>query len=176
MEAAREGEKLARTRFSPTLNLEGSLSRNRNLDGSRGPNSDTSLMMVMNYNLFRGGSDEARVLEAGARLTAAMETERNISRTIEEEVGRAWVALNAARASLRYLEEHVKRTGEVRSAYQAQFDIGRRTMLDLMNAENELFQARSSLATGRYAVLQGEYRLVAAMGGLLKVLELEKAA
>lgn len=174
--AAQEGRSGAMARFKPTVNLEGGVTRNRNVDGSLGPNSDASLMVVMNYNLFRGGADEAKVQESVARLAAATETENNIRRTIEEEVGRAWVALNAARASLKYLEEHVKRTEEVLSAYQAQFDIGRRTMLDLMNAENELFQARSSLTTGRYAVLQGEYRLVAAMGGLLKVLDLEKAA
>lgn len=174
VDAARQAEASARTKLMPTVSLEVGATGNKNIDGTHGNNYDRTAMVVMNYNLFRGGADDAKIKETGERLTAAMETQNNVQRAIEEEVGRAWVALNAAKASLHHLEEHAKRTEEVKGAYQAQFEIGRRTMLDLMNAENELFQAKSSLTSGRYAVIQGEYRLLAAMGGLLKVLSPEK--
>jgi adhesin transport system outer membrane protein len=174
IEAARKAEEAARRKLSPTLSLELGQTRNRNMDGTAGGNSDRTAMLVMNYNLFRGGSDEARIYETGDRLTAAMETANNTRRTIEEEVGRAWVALSAAKASLEHLEQHFKRSQDVRVAYIAQFEIGKRTLIDLMNAESELFQARSNYVGGKYAVTQGEYRLLAGMGGLMKILGIEK--
>lgn len=168
--AAKEAESASRARFGPVFSLDAGMTRNRNIDGIAGQNYDKTVMLVMNYNLFKGGYDSARTAELGARLTSAMESENNVRRTIEEEVGRAWVALNAAKASLEYLKEHAARTVEVKDSYQSQFDVGKRTMLDLMNAENETFLARSSLVGGRYSVAQSEYRVIAVMGGILKVI------
>ncbi|MBI5439493.1 MAG: TolC family outer membrane protein, partial [Nitrosomonadales bacterium] len=171
--AAREAESASRARLMPVVSLDAGVTRNRNIDGIRGQNSDNSLMLMMNYNLFRGGSDKAKIAELGARLTSAMESENNVRRTIEEEVGRAWVALNAARSSLDYLRNHAQHTAEVKDAYQSQFDVGKRTMIDLMNAENELFQAKSSFISGAYSVEQSEHRLTAAMGGILKIYNIQ---
>lgn len=168
--AAREAESASRAHFGPVFSLDAGMTRNKNVDGIAGNNYDKTVMLVMNYNLFKGGYDRARTAELGARLTSAMESENNLHRTIEEEAGRAWVALNAAKSSLEYLKEHANRTAEVKESYQSQFDVGKRTMLDLMNAENELFLAKSSLVGGRYSVAQSEYRVLAVMGGILKVI------
>ena len=56
------------------------------------------------------------------------------------------------------------------ASYRLQFSIGQRTLLDVLNAENELFAARSSLYTGAYSVALGELRVLAAMGRLLETL------
>jgi adhesin transport system outer membrane protein len=56
------------------------------------------------------------------------------------------------------------------SAYRKQFSIGQRTLLDVLNAENELYSARSSRDTGVHAVTLGELRVLAAMGRLLDTL------
>ncbi len=175
VEAAQAARDVARARGrAPELGVEVAAARNRDLDGNRGANNDVTGMLVLRYNLYRGGADDARIREAAERYSAAMEAQNNTRRTIEEEISRAWVALVAARDSLTNLREHVDRTQEVLKAYRDQFELGKRTMLDLMNSENELFQAKSSLVSGEYAVLQAEYRLVAGMGGLLKTLGLEK--
>lgn len=171
--AAREAESASRARLMPVVSLDAGMTRNRNMDGTPGKNLDNTLMLMMRYNLFRGGIDKAKIAELHARLTSAMESENNVYRTIEEEVGRAWVALNAARSSLDFLKNHAQHTAEVKDAYQSQFDIGKRTMIDLMNAENELFQAKSSYISGLYSVEQSEYRLLAAMGGMLKIFNIQ---
>ena len=171
--AAREAESASRSRLLPVVSLDAGVTRNDNIDGTKGLHSNDSLMLVMNYNLFRGGADKAKKSELAARLTSAMESENNVRRTIEEEVGRAWVALNAAKSALDFLKNHAARTAEVKDSYQSQFDVGKRTMLDLMNAENELFQAKSSLISGLYTVTQSEYRLLAGMGGLLQTLGIQ---
>jgi adhesin transport system outer membrane protein len=76
----------------------------------------------------------------------------------------------AAQDSQRFYQTHVQMTIAVLDSFRAQFDIGKRTMLDLMNSENELFQAKSNLISSQYNLLQAQYRLLAGMGGLLKTL------
>lgn len=167
--AAKEAEKAARARFMPTVTLEAGATRNRNIDGIAGRNQDNTLMMMMNYNLFRGGADKAKVEEYSARYNAAIESENNIKRMIEEEVGRAWVARKASKISLDFYLESAAKASSVKEAYKAQYDIGKRTLLDLMNTESEMFQAKSALISGTYTVEQSEYRLLAVMGGILKL-------
>ena len=78
----------------------------------------------------------------------------------------------AARDRLAYLEGHVRAIEQVLGAYQSQFELGRRTLLDVLNTENELFQARSNLATGRAALRLSEYRVLASMSTLVSSLGL----
>lgn len=167
--AAREAEKSARARFMPTVTLEAGATRNRNIDGIAGKNEDNTVMMMMNYNLYRGGADKAKVEEYTARYNSAIESENNIKRMIEEEVGRAWVARKASKISLDFYVESAAKASSVKEAYKAQYEIGKRTLLDLMNTESEMFQAKSALISGMYTVEQADYRLLAVMGGILKL-------
>jgi adhesin transport system outer membrane protein len=61
-------------------------------------------------------------------------------------------------------------SAQVVTSYRLQFSIGQRTLLDVLNAENESFSARASQFTGAYAVTLGEVRVLAAMGRLLEIL------
>jgi adhesin transport system outer membrane protein len=160
----------ARARKSPLVDLELGMNNNRDTGGVPGPSNNVSAMLVMHYNLFRGGADEAKIREAKARETAAAEALSNARRAIEEEVSKAWFSMVAAQDSQRFYQTHVQMTIAVLDSFRAQFDIGKRTMLDLMNSENELFQAKSNLISSQYNLLQAQYRLLAGMGGLLKTL------
>lgn len=162
----------SRSRLSPIVDLELAANKNRDVGGSPGPGDSHTAMLVMRYNLFRGGADEAKIRETGERETGALEALNNARRAVEEEVARAWAAMVAARDALQYYELHVKMTQDVLEAYRSQFDIGKRTMLDLMNSENELFQARSNLTAGQFNLLLAQHRLMAAMGGLTRTLGL----
>lgn len=170
--AAQAGVRSVRADLMPRFDVELSASRNRDVDGIKGPNHDNMAMLVMRYNLFRGGADEARIREAMERETVALETYNNALQSTEESVARAWSALRAARDRLAPLEAHANATAQVLLAYRSQFELGRRSLLDLVNAENELFQARSALHTGRAAARVAEYRMLAAVGGLVKSLGL----
>jgi adhesin transport system outer membrane protein len=156
----------------PRFDVELSASRNRDIDGVKGPNNDNQAMLVMRYNLFRGGADEARIREAMERETIALETLNNAVQSTEESVARTWSALIASRNRLSPLEAHARATAQVLEAYRAQFELGKRSLLDLVNAENELFQARSALRTGQATAQSAEYRVLAAVGALVRALGL----
>jgi len=170
--AAQAGVRSVRADLLPRVDVELSANRNRDLDGIPGPQHDNMAMLVMRYNLFRGGADQARIREAMERETVALETYNNALHSTEESVARTWAAQLAARERIAPLEAHARATAQVLEAYRSQFELGRRSLLDLVNAENELFQARSALHSGRTAALVAEYRVLAAVGGLVRALGL----
>jgi outer membrane protein, adhesin transport system len=166
VDAATAGIDAAKAAYMPRVDLELTGAKRNNTDGINGSSSEASAFLVFRYNAFRGGNDQAVVREQSERRETARETLENARRATGEAAVRAWVALESARSALPYLTQHASSTGEVLQAYRAQFELGRRTLLDLLNAENELFQARSNLVSGDYAILVAEYRLLQVAGGL----------
>ncbi len=169
--AARADRESARGRFtSPRLALEAGTSSNRNLDGIRGANADYYAMLRLRYNLFRGGIDESRVREAEARIDEALANVSKARNDVERDLRQAWDALREDRARIPELGRYVAASNEVVVSYRAQFMIGQRTLLDVLNSENELYGAKSSLFSGLTAVTAGELRVLAGMGKLLGTL------
>jgi len=62
------------------------------------------------------------------------------------------------------------------SAYKQQFTLGQRTLLDVLNTENELFEARKSYVNANYDELFAQYRLLNAEGKLLDSLRVARPA
>jgi adhesin transport system outer membrane protein len=155
---------------SPRLALELGTSANNNLDGIRGGNSDLYAMVRLRYNLFRGGIDQSRVAEAEARIDEAFAGLGKARNDTEREVRQAWQGLVEDRIRLPQLARYAAASAQVVTSYRLQFSIGQRTLLDVLNAENESYSARASQFTGVYAVTLGELRVLAAMGKLLETL------
>jgi len=172
LSAAQLNIRSIRADLLPRVDVELSANRNRDLDGIIGPNNDNQAMLVMRYNLFRGGADQARIREAVERETIALETVNDALQSTEEAAARAWAARATARERIAPLDAHVQATEQVLRAYRDQFELGRRSLLDLVNAENELYQARSALLAGRVAERLSEYRVLASVGALVQALGL----
>lgn len=161
----------ARSGYYPRLDLEMGAGANRNLDGIEGSDVDAQALLVLRYNLFRGGGDIAREREAFARLREARETLRRVKRAAEEDARVAYNAFLTARERADALEAQALATRATRDAYAQQFDIGERSLLDLLDAENELFIARSNFVTAQFTELFAVYRVLAATGDLLLVMD-----
>ena len=165
----------AKAPYFPRLNLEFSANRNENIAGTRGKVDNEALMLVMRWNLFRGGSDRAQERAFAERRYAAIDTAANTRRDVEERVAVALYAKATSEERLAYLRDHASLSVEVLDSYKQQLDLGRRTLLDVLNAENELFTARSNLAAGRYDDLFNQYAVEAAKGTLVKSLGIAPA-
>jgi outer membrane protein, adhesin transport system len=170
LDAAGSAVVRAKGTLMPRFDLELSYIRNNDQNGLPGPDSSTAGLVVMRYNLFRGGGDIAQVRENLDRETAALENLNNSRIIVRESVARAWAAMESAREALPELERHAKSAVEVVEAFQSQFVLGRRTLFDLLNAESESFRARSDAVIGQYGVAVSQYRVLAAMGGLVSAL------
>ena len=152
----------------PRLDLEIGANRDFNIDGIKGHNEDLSAMIRMRYNLYRGGADKARVRQTAFNINESKDVRNRSLRQLEESLRLAWAAVEATGAQLPLLERQVEAARATREAYAKQFNINRRTLLDVLNSENDVLQARQTLVnTGADHVL-ARYRILEAMGGLLE--------
>ncbi len=168
--AQADHESLSSRFATPRIALEVGTSANHDLDGLRGANTDRFAMIRLRYNLFRGGIDDSRVREAAARVDEALANLGKARNDAERDLRQAWQGLAEDRIRLPQLQRYAAASAQVVASYRLQFSIGQRTLLDVLNAENELFAAKSSQYTGSYAVAVGELRVLAAMGKLLETL------
>ena len=170
LEAAIAARKQARGSFHPKFDLELGATRNEDTDGSPGANDDETAVVRMTYNVFRGGADRARSNETQAREFAARETLRSNRLAVEEDVTLIWNELEDILVRLEYLEAHVKSTEEVLKVYNEQLTLGKRTLLDLLDVQNELLRARIAFVSGQYVTLLARYRVLTSTGQLLKTM------
>jgi adhesin transport system outer membrane protein len=87
---------------------------------------------------------------------------------LSEELRLAWNAMDSARKQVPIAQQYVDHTVRVREAYRSQFNIGERTLLDLLDSENELFTAQRRLTETRFSEYLAQYRLLAVAGELLR--------
>lgn len=170
-EAAQFDRDSARARLaSPRVTVEAGGSRNRDLDGIAGANADVYAMLRLRYNLFRGFGDSERLRESEARIDEALAGLTRVRNEVERDVRQAWRLLAADRVRLPQLGKYAQASADVAEAYRLQFQLGQRSLLDVLNAENERFNAVASFIAGRAAVTLGEIRLLASLGNLLATL------
>lgn len=151
----------------PRLDLEIGGNRNNNITGSEGHVEDLSAMLRMRYNLYRGGSDDARKRATAYNINEARDIRDRSDRQLEESIRLAWAAFAATSTQLPLLEQQVIAARATREAYTRQFKIGQRTLLDLLNTENEVLQARQAVVNARADRILAQYRILEAMGILV---------
>lgn len=173
VEVAEAESRAADAPFRPEVDLQLSATKARNQDGIRGDNDQVSALLVASWNLYRGGIDQAAKQESLERVSEARAVLAKNQRRVQEDIRLAWNAVDTARARLASERERAARQLEVRDAYQRQFDIAARTLLDVLDAENELFNARSNVVTLEFTELFGMYRVLASMGKLLETLAVD---
>lgn len=178
IDAAIAQNKAARSQMGPSFSFEAGVSQNDNLSGTPGRNDTTYAMLRMRYNLFNGGGDQARIDETAATVVMAEEIMRRTEVQIDQDSRQTWNAFRSATDRLPALKQHAESSFATRDAYSKQFAIGQRTLLDLLDTENEYFTAQTDLVNGRYTALFARYRILADMSKLLEHLgvNLPKAA
>lgn len=158
----------AKSAFYPRFALELSTGANENIDGVRGHENEWQAMVRMRYNLFAGGSNKAELRARAHQADQALDIRNNALRLLTEELGLAWNALDNARQQLPIAQDYVDRSGRVRDSYQQQFTLGERTLLDLLDSENEMFTAARRLEDVRFTEALTQYRIKAVTGSLLQ--------
>ena len=156
--------------FYPTLDLEFDRNWKQDADGQIGKFLDTTAMLRLRYNIFRGGADKARLQEGAYRAEESRAQRDRVLRNIEESLRLAWAAYEFNGKQKEYLRLHQESSRESVEAYREQFNIGKRTLLDLLDSENELFQASRSLTSSIYQEAFARYRIFAATGQLMETL------
>lgn len=167
VQSAESQYEVAKSPFYPRFDAEAAVGANNNVQGEEGHDNEWRVGIVMNYNLFRGGSDKARLASNAHLINQAMDIRNNALRQLNENIQLAWNAMLNARKQTPTAREYAETTTRVRAAYQDQFGLGQRTLLDLLDSENELYNANRRYTDVRYTEEYSMYRVLANMGELL---------
>jgi adhesin transport system outer membrane protein len=177
IENVRSADRAARTRnaaYQPRVDLRLRSDRGNNLSGVEGDSSNTSAQVVLSWNLFNGLSDMARTRQFAEQLNVARDQRDNACRNLRQTL---LIALNDTAKlteQLTYFDQHQLSIEKARDAYRKQFDIGQRTLLDVLDTENELFSARRAYANAEYDREIAYARVQAGTGNLFSLLGLSR--
>lgn len=162
--------------FSPTIDFRLTNTQDQNLSGTLGSTEVSTAQFTLSWNLFRGGGDEARLRLAQENVYAAADQRDKSCRDIRQQTAVTWNNVFKLREQLLYLEAHRSATEKAREAYRLQFDIGQRSLLDLLNTENELFESRRAATRARFDLIQAEYQMLMLTQQLLPMMGLAPIA
>lgn len=160
--------------FQPRVDFRARQDMGRNIDGVDGTRTDQVVELLLNYNLYNGGSDMAAKRQYNERLNLAKDLRDKSCRDIRQTLTIAHNDITRLEEQLRYLNQHQIATSKAREAYRSQFDIGQRTLLDLLDTENEYFQAKRAYTNAQHDQTIAKARTLAGMGHLLQALEISR--
>ena len=167
VDAANAEAKKAKGDFAPTVGLELSGRIGDDIDAFRGETNDLLGRVVLRWDIFDGGINRAKYQEMVRRASESRfrlhETERNA----EADTRRAWNARETQTAVFRDLVDQSKSTDELLLSYRDQFGVGRRSLLDVLDAQNTRFNVQVRAETARFSEMFAVYQILASTNNLL---------
>lgn len=174
IEAADQGVGMRRSRYMPTVELRARHVHNDNLYGidqmAQNDGYENVVELVVNYNLFRGNSDRAATRAAYERANRARALRDKACVDLRQTASIAFNDVRTLSTQLDVLRIHRDNAVSVALAYQDQFNIGQRGLLDVLDAQNESFQARRAVVHAEFDLALAQLRTHAVMGDLLTTL------
>ncbi len=165
----------SRATFYPTVDAVASVSDNYNIHGIEGEDQTASLMFNLNYNLYNGGSDEAQRVKNQLLITKERSALNDVSRDVTKELRLALNANNILTEQIKYLKQHSEYTLKTANSYQQEFNLGRRTLLDLLNSKLEYNNAQKTQEAAKFDLILAKYRILSVTGQLLETMDVDVA-
>lgn len=172
LSAAQFGYDSTRGKFLPSVDVSLSQRWDRDVRGVSGKEDDTMAMLTMRYNLFNGGADMARRKEAAYKVEENKANQMDAHQAVVESLRIAWATYENLTEEQPHLKRHMEASAKTVAAYKQQFDIGKRSLLDVLDSENESYQARRAYTNASYRVLYVRYRILSGMGEMLHKLNI----
>ncbi|MEH6591766.1 MAG: TolC family outer membrane protein [Halioglobus sp.] len=151
----------------PRVDLRYRNERENNTDGFDGRFDEEAIELVVSYNLFRGGADSARKREFYNLYNAAIEERKQACINVRQNVMIAFNEVETLEQQLIYLDRNQLAQDKTRRAYLDQFDLGQRTLLDLLDSQNEYFDTQRAYVSAQAALLAAQAKTLSNSGLLL---------
>lgn len=167
IQAKKNEIKTNESRYYPRLDLQARKNLGTSSDGRYSNSAADLLELTMNFNLFNGFSDKNSISAAAQKLNGAQDMRDKACIDTRQIVSIAYNDIKQLTEQRIYRGQHKTSIENAREAYRKQYDIGQRTLLDLLDAENEYFQAKRSLTNTEYDLQLAYARTYAGQGELL---------
>lgn len=162
--------------FLPKVNLELSSTYEDQAESSTTYSHNNAAMVRARWNLYNGGSDRAAREAASSRRLQLVSARKDQYQKIEEQIRDTWSQYQISGQQTNTYADAVKYNKQTRDAYQQQFVVGQRSLLDVLDSENELFQSSGQLITAQVNEIIAVYRLLTLSGCLLSSLGVDYQA
>lgn len=174
IEAAQYEINTRRAAYSPKLDFRARTDQTKNYLGDTGQRDYNVAEVVVSWNLFNGGSDRAREKQTIEKKNLAFDLREKACRDTRQTLLIAYNDVLRLKEQSAHHARQVALLEKTRDAYRDQFNIGQRTLLDLLDTENELLAARRSAANADTDLTLAYLRTYAGMGSLLEFLGLQR--
>lgn len=165
-DAAKFSAERAQAERWPTLGMRGTIRAGKDFEGYRGDTRDYELLFALRWNLFDGGVTFAKIRQANHAEDEARFAYAGAQRDSELQVRKAWASLTNWRAKFTEQETRLAIANQVVDSYRAQFGIGRRSLLDLLDAQGSVYSASVDTEISRFGTLLAEYGMMAQLNQL----------
>jgi len=165
---AQAAYKEKKSAFYPKIDIEVSQALNNNVGAIKGKDNVFKAMAYVSYNLFNGFSDSANLQKNVSKVYQEVENKNSLRRDIIQTLSLAWGARTKLKEQLNYLIEYKDFSNKTLALYAKEYDLGRRSLLDLLSAQSDFIRAKAQIITTEYNILYAEYRILNAMGILVE--------
>jgi outer membrane protein len=156
------GVKVAQANFRPTI--AGTLTLNTSAKDEDERVDSAALGLTLRQTLYAGGSISSSYRQAVAQRDANRAALAQAAITLGEAVGNAWSALDVAKASIAAGDLQIQAAQTAFEGVREEATLGARTTLDVLDAEQNLLDARATRATAVAQRYVGVYNLLSTMG------------
>lgn len=156
----------------PTIGVDARGRVGEDIDGFNGKTNDVQARVVLKWNIFDGGINRAKYQEMVRRSSEARFRLHELGRYAEEDVRRAWNSMSTQRKVAQELDTQSKVSDDLLLSYREQFNVGRRSLLDVLDAQNTRYNVQVRLETAKFAEQFAEYQVLAATNKLLPSMNL----
>ncbi len=163
-EAAKAAIAVAKSASKPTISLNGSVARVRGQLSNIPQAESGEITAQINIPIFAGGLNKSRVRAATQARSRFMFETRDTERAVDQAVSQVWAQLDAARRSLTASRVQVKSAEFAFEGVKLEQQVGTRSTLDVLNAEQELLNARLGVINAEAAVQTAEFQLLSTLG------------
>jgi adhesin transport system outer membrane protein len=161
--------------FYPKVDAQLSGELKDDISGIEGKDNNYQGMLRLYYNLYNGGRDEANRLQNLQYVTSQQQSKNEQIRAVKEQLRLAWTTNQIVTRQLNCLKQHKVLTKVAANSYAKEYQLGRRSLLDLLNVELENNSARQEMVKATSSLNFASYRILDAMGLLNYALDTDVA-
>lgn len=166
----------AKGELAPRIGVDVTGRIGEDIDGFQGETNDVQGRVYIRWQLFDGGRRAAQVQEMVRRSSESRYRLHDRVRQAEEDVRNAWTAMTTQKTVFSALERQAQVSDDLLLSYRSQFNIGRRSLLDVLDAQNTRFNTQVRRETSRFSELFAQYQVLAATNTFLDALNLAPGA
>jgi adhesin transport system outer membrane protein len=173
--AETERVNIAKANYHPYVYAELSSSYSDGVEDQENWERTDAAMVRFNWNLFNGGSDVAAHKATKARKRQAQADKYDLTLAVENETKTTWAQYKSSLNEVKEYTEAVQYNRDTKEIYLEQFGVAQRSLLDVLDSENEVFQSSSQLVTSSVNEQIAAYKLLALSGNLITALGVDPA-